>query len=66
MAHSSSLNVRVFNTPSTGRLKSLQRAIEIVQKAVEDDSNKNYPEALKRYMLALEFFMLALKCASTL
>ncbi|KAK0471946.1 P-loop containing nucleoside triphosphate hydrolase protein [Armillaria novae-zelandiae] len=45
MAHSSSLN----------------RAIEIVQKAVEDDSNKNYPEALKRYMLALEFFMLVLK-----
>ncbi|KAK0436607.1 AAA-domain-containing protein [Armillaria borealis] len=45
MAHSSSLN----------------RAIEIVQKAVEDDSNKNYREALKRYMLALEFFMLALK-----
>ncbi|KAK0213688.1 P-loop containing nucleoside triphosphate hydrolase protein [Armillaria fumosa] len=45
MAHSSSLN----------------RAIEIVQKAVEDDSNKNYLEALKRYMLALEFFMLSLK-----
>ncbi|KAK0201141.1 P-loop containing nucleoside triphosphate hydrolase protein [Desarmillaria ectypa] len=40
---------------------SLNRAIEIVQKAVEEDSNRNYPEALKRYMLALEFFLLALK-----
>ncbi|KAG7442671.1 AAA-domain-containing protein [Guyanagaster necrorhizus] len=40
---------------------SLNRAIEIVQKAVEEDSNKNYHEALKYYMLALELFMSALK-----
>ncbi|KAF8758757.1 Cytochrome P450 sterol C22-desaturase [Rhizoctonia solani] len=37
------------------------RAIELVQKAIEEDVNQNYQLAYNQYMNALEYFMLALK-----
>jgi len=40
----------------------LQRAIELVQKAIDEDVKHNYPEAYKCYQNALDYFMLALKC----
>lgn len=40
----------------------LQRAIEMVQRAIDEDVNQNYPEAYKQYQNALDYFMLALKC----
>ncbi len=39
-----------------------QRAIEIVQKAIDEDVNQNYAEAYKQYQNALDYFMMALKC----
>ncbi|KAF9007941.1 AAA-domain-containing protein [Cyathus striatus] len=39
----------------------LDRAIEIVQRAIDEDVKQNYPEAYKNYQNALDFFMLALK-----
>ncbi|KAG9127947.1 Vacuolar protein sorting-associated protein 4 [Ceratobasidium sp. 392] len=39
----------------------LDRAIELVQKAIEEDVNQNYPEAYKQYQNALDYFMMALK-----
>jgi len=41
---------------------NLDRAIEIVQRAIEEDTKQNYPEAYKQYQNALDYFMLALKC----
>ncbi|KAI3621718.1 katanin p60 atpase domain-containing protein [Moniliophthora roreri] len=40
---------------------SLDRAIEIVQKAIDEDVKQNYSEAYKQYMNSLDYFMLALK-----
>ncbi|KAG7450913.1 AAA-domain-containing protein [Guyanagaster necrorhizus] len=40
---------------------SLDRAIEIVQKAVDEDVKQNYNEAYKQYSNSLDYFMLALK-----
>lgn len=40
-----------------------QRAIGIVQKAIDHDTKHNYAEAYKYYMNALDYFMLAYKCA---
>ena len=40
-----------------------KRAIEIVQRAIDEDTKQNYAEAYKQYQNALDFFMLALKCA---
>ena len=40
----------------------LQRAIELAQKAIDEDVKQNYPEAYKCYQNALDYFMLALKC----
>lgn len=40
-----------------------QRAIEIVQRAIEEDTKQNYAEAYKQYSNSLDYFMLALKCA---
>lgn len=40
----------------------LQRAIELVQKAIDEDVKHNYPEAYKYYQNSLDYFMLALKC----
>ncbi|KAJ2975427.1 hypothetical protein NUW54_g11733 [Trametes sanguinea] len=44
----------------------IQRAIEIVQRAIEEDSAANYEEAYKLYSNALDYFMLALKCTDVL
>ncbi|KAH9949484.1 AAA-domain-containing protein [Amylocystis lapponica] len=40
---------------------NLDRAIEIVQRAIEEDQKQNYAEAYKQYQNALDYFMLALK-----
>ncbi|KAI0317907.1 AAA-domain-containing protein [Amylostereum chailletii] len=40
---------------------NLDRAIEIVQRAIDEDTKQNYPEAYKQYQNALDYFMLALK-----
>ncbi|KZS90331.1 AAA-domain-containing protein [Sistotremastrum niveocremeum HHB9708] len=39
----------------------LDKAIEIVQKAIDEDVKQNYAEAYKQYQNALDYFMLALK-----
>jgi vacuolar protein-sorting-associated protein 4 len=40
---------------------NLDRAITIVQKAIDEDIKHNYAEAYKNYQNALDYFMLALK-----
>ncbi|KAH9964624.1 AAA-domain-containing protein [Russula dissimulans] len=40
---------------------NLDRAIELVQIAIDEDKKQNYPEAYKQYQNALDYFMLALK-----
>ncbi|KAI0040024.1 AAA-domain-containing protein [Auriscalpium vulgare] len=40
---------------------TLDRAIELVQTAIDEDKKQNYPEAYKQYQNALDYFMLALK-----
>ncbi|KZV95632.1 vacuolar protein sorting-associated protein 4 [Exidia glandulosa HHB12029] len=40
---------------------SLDRAIEIVQRAIDEDVKQNYAEAYKQYQNSLDYFMLALK-----
>lgn len=40
----------------------LQKAIDIVTKATEEDKNKNYEEALKLYEHGVEYFLHAMKC----
>jgi len=39
----------------------LDRAIEIVQRAIDEDVKQNYPEAYRQYQNSLDYFMLALK-----
>lgn len=39
-----------------------KRAIEIVQKAIDNDTKQNYAEACKYYQNSLDYFMLAFKC----
>lgn len=40
----------------------LEKAIEIVRKATEEDGKQNFEEAYKLYQNALEYFMAAMKC----
>jgi vacuolar protein-sorting-associated protein 4 len=40
---------------------TLQKAIDLVTKATEEDKNKNYEEALKLYEHAVEYFLHAIK-----
>jgi hypothetical protein len=40
-----------------------QRAIEMVQRAIDEDNKQNYAEAYRQYQNALDYFMLAMKCA---
>ena len=40
----------------------LQKAIEIVGRATEEDKNKNYEEALRHYQHGVEYFLHAIKC----
>ncbi|KIL62198.1 hypothetical protein M378DRAFT_187396 [Amanita muscaria Koide BX008] len=42
-------------------MTSLDKAIEIVQRAIEEDTNHNYAEAYKLYQNSLDYFMLAMK-----
>lgn len=42
----------------------LQKAIELVTKATEEDRNKNYEEALRLYEHAVEYFLHSIKCMS--
>lgn len=39
-----------------------QKAIEIVQKAIDEDVKQNYQEAYKLYQNSLDYFMMAMKC----
>ncbi|OCH88988.1 AAA-domain-containing protein [Obba rivulosa] len=41
--------------------QNLDRAIEIIQRAIEEDQKHNYEEAFRQYNNALDYFMLALK-----
>jgi hypothetical protein len=40
----------------------LQKAIDLVTKATEEDKNKNYTEALRLYEHGVEYFLHAIKC----
>ncbi|KAG9310340.1 P-loop containing nucleoside triphosphate hydrolase protein [Chiua virens] len=40
---------------------NLDKAIEIVQRAIEEDMKQNYTESYKQYMNSLDYFMLAQK-----
>ena len=40
----------------------LQKAIELVMKATDEDRKKNYDEALRLYQHAVEYFLHAIKC----
>ena len=40
----------------------VQKAIDIVTKATEEDSAKNYEEALRLYQHGVEYFLHAIKC----
>ncbi|KIY62200.1 AAA-domain-containing protein [Cylindrobasidium torrendii FP15055 ss-10] len=40
---------------------NIDRAVELVQKAIDEDTKQNYAEACKQYMNSLDYFMLALK-----
>lgn len=44
---------------------TLQKAIDIVTKATEEDRNKNYEEALRLYEHGVEYFLHAIKCKSS-
>ena len=58
-------NLDVCCPHTTSKLASKrvqQKAIEIVQKAIDEDVNQNYQEAYKQYQNSLDYFMLALKC----
>lgn len=41
---------------------TLQKAIDLVTKATEEDKAKNYEEALRLYQHAVEYFLHAIKC----
>jgi len=43
---------------------TLQKAIDLVTKATEEDKAKNYEEALRLYQHAVEYFLHAIKCES--
>lgn len=45
-------------------LASTQKAIEVVQKAIDEDVKQNYQEAYKQYQNSLDYFMMAMKCSS--
>lgn len=49
----------------TERLLILQKAIDLVTKATEEDRNKNYEEALRLYEHGVEYFLHAIKCTSS-
>jgi len=44
---------------------TLQKAIDLVTKATEEDRNKNYAEALRLYEHGVEYFLHTIKCKRT-
>lgn len=52
-----SLETQVMASTST-----LQKAIDLVTKATEEDKSKNYAEALRLYEHGVEYFLHAIKC----
>lgn len=44
---------------------TLQKAIDLVTRATEEDKNKNYAEALRLYEHGVEYFLHAIKCMSS-
>ncbi|ETW87752.1 AAA+-type ATPase [Heterobasidion irregulare TC 32-1] len=40
---------------------NIDRAVELVQRAIDEDQKQNYPEAYRQYQNALDYFMLGLK-----
>ena len=42
-------------------MMQIQKAIEIVQRAIEEDTNRNYDTAYRLYVNSLDYFMLAMK-----
>ena len=40
----------------------VQKAIDLVTRATEEDKNKNYDEALRLYQHGVEYFLHAIKC----
>ena len=44
----------------------VQKAIDIVTKATEEDKAKNYEEALRLYEHGVEYFLHAIKCEQNL
>ncbi|KAF8531020.1 hypothetical protein JB92DRAFT_2854594 [Gautieria morchelliformis] len=47
--------------PPPSVINALNRAIEMVQRGIDQDMNQNYAEAYKQYQNSLDYFMLALK-----
>lgn len=41
---------------------NLSKAIEIIKRATEEDTNKNYREALRLYDHGIDYFLHAIKC----
>ena len=62
----SNLEVRTPISLSSNHLIDLsgQKAIEIVQRAIDEDVKQNYAESYKQYMNALDYFLLVQKCTS--
>ncbi|KAI9452397.1 hypothetical protein HD554DRAFT_2199945 [Boletus coccyginus] len=48
-------------SPAMPSQSNLDKAIEIVQRAIDEDVNQNYAEAYKQYMNSLDYFMVAQK-----
>jgi vacuolar protein-sorting-associated protein 4 len=40
----------------------LEKAIQYVKQARDEDEKENYAEAYKLYLLSLDYFMMTLKC----
>lgn len=43
-------------------MNSLQKGIDLVTKATEEDRSKNYAEALRLYQHGVEYFLHSMKC----
>lgn len=51
-----------IRTQNMSSSSTLQKAIDLVTKATEEDKNKNYAEALRLYEHGVEYFLHAIKC----
>lgn len=66
MSTTSYLDVSCLRILSSWSHIVTQRAVEIVQRAIDEDLKQNYPEAYKLYQNSLDYFMLALKCKTAI